>query len=88
MTSTGVIWAKSAAEDTRFEYKFLLYIQNKYQMLKVKVRTQEYRMNMIAILQFQIHEYKDDQSPIFQRIVKNSWFLKLMTSFSKEFPCN
>ena len=43
-------------------------------MLKVKVRTQEYRMHMIAILQFQIPEYKDDQSPFFRRIVKNSWF--------------
>ena len=42
-------------------------------MLKVKVQTQEYRMNMIAILQFQIPEYKDDQSPFFQQIVKNSW---------------
>ena len=43
-------------------------------MFKVKVQTQEYRMNMIAILQFQIPEYKDDQSPFFRRIVKNSWF--------------
>ena len=45
-------------------------------MFKVKVRTQEYRMNMIAILQFQIPEYKDDQSPFFRRIVKNSWFVE------------
>ena len=45
-------------------------------MLKVKVRTQEYRMNMIAILQFQVPEYKDDQSLFFQRIIKNSWFVK------------
>ena len=45
-------------------------------MLKVKVRTQEYRMNMIAILQFQIPEYKDDQSPFFRRIIKNSWFVE------------
>ena len=45
-------------------------------MLKVKVRTQEYRMNMIAIQQFQIPEYKDDQSPFFRRIVKNSWFVE------------
>ena len=45
-------------------------------MLKVKVRTQEYRMNMIAILQFQIPEYKDDQSPFFWRIVNNSWFVE------------
>ena len=45
-------------------------------MLKVKVRTQEYRMNMIAILQFQIPEYKDDQSPFFWRIIKNSWFFE------------
>ena len=45
-------------------------------MLKVKVRTQEYRMNMIAILQFQIPEYKDDKSPFFWRIVKNSWFVE------------
>ena len=45
-------------------------------MLKVKVRTQEYRTNMIAILQFQIPEYKDDQSPFFFWIVKNSWFVE------------
>jgi len=45
-------------------------------MLKVKVRTQEYRMNMIAILQKQIPEYKDDQSPFFRWIVKNSWFFE------------
>ena len=45
-------------------------------MLKVKVRIQEYRMNMIAILQFQIPEYKDDQSPFFRRIVKNPWFFE------------
>ena len=47
-------------------------------MLKMKVQTQEYRilMNMIAILQFQIPEYKDDQSPFFRRIVKNSWFFE------------
>ena len=46
-------------------------------MLKVKVRTQQYRMNMIAILQFQIvPEYKDDQSPFFWRIIKNSWFVE------------
>ena len=45
-------------------------------MLKVKVRTQEYRMNMIAILQKQIPEYKDDQSPFFWRIIKNSWFFE------------
>ena len=45
-------------------------------MLKVKVRTQEYRMNTIAFLQFQIPEYKDDQSPFFWRIVKNSWFFE------------
>ena len=40
----------------------IIYL-NKYQMLKVKMQTQEYRMNMVAILQFQIPEYKDDQSP-------------------------
>ena len=45
-------------------------------MLKVKVQTQEYRLNMIAILQFQIPEYKDDQSPFFRWIVKNSWFVE------------
>ena len=45
-------------------------------MLKVKVQTQEFRMNMIAILQFQIPEYKDDQLPFFRRIVKNSWFVE------------
>ena len=51
-----------------------IYIFNKYQMLKVKVRTQEYRMYMTAIVQFQIPEYncKDDQSPFFRRIIKNS----------------
>ena len=48
-------------------------------MLKVKVRTQEYRMNMIVILQFQIPEYKDDQSPFFRRIVKNSWFVEALS---------
>ena len=43
-----------------------------------KVRTQEYRMNMIAILQFQIPEYQNDQSPFFWRIVKlkNFWFVE------------
>ena len=45
-------------------------------MLKLKVWTQEYRMNKIAILQFQIPEYKDDQSPFFWRIIKNSWFVE------------
>ena len=45
-------------------------------MLKVTVRTQDCRMNMIAILQFQIPEYKDDQSPLFRRIAKNSWFVE------------
>ena len=44
----------------------------------MKVQAQEYRMNsnMIAILQFQIPEYKDDQSPFFRQIVKNSWFVE------------
>ena len=39
----------------------------------MKVQTQEYRMNMIAILQ---PEYIDEQSPFFRRIVKNSWFVE------------
>ena len=57
-------------------------------MLKVKVQTQEYRMNMIAILQFQIPEYKDDQSPFFDGSSRIPDFLKLMKSFSMVFPCN
>ena len=42
----------------------------------MKVRTQEYRLKMIAFLHFQITEYKDNQSPFFRRIVKNFWFVE------------